>query len=592
MSERFSEDRPLEGDRRSGAPPAEEPGAGHAARSGDEDDLRLVVDAVPALLALVDRKGRYRFNNRLYQEWFGRPHEKLAGCHLREVLGYDAFEEIRDSAATALAGETVSYEREVPYRDGGTRWVSAIYKPFRRRGKVEGFVAVVQDITERRREEREREALLRKEQAARRAAEVAAERSARLQELDRARLEEAERRSSEQLALLGEAERRARHDAEEANRARDDFLGVVSHELRTPLNAIVGWAHLLRDKTGEQALVARGIQVIERNAQAQTRLIEDLLDVSQIISGKLKLRRRLVDPAAVVRRAVEVIQPAADAKEVRLAIRVDGKLPGVVGDPDRLQQIAWNLLSNAVKFTLKGGRVEIALEGGPSDVRIAVSDTGAGIDPAFLPFVFDRFRQADSSAAREHGGLGLGLAIVRHLVELHGGSVRAESAGAGRGATFTVHLPIPAGRAPARPETCAHREDQASVPLSGMRVLVIEDELDAREVTAEMLRSFGAAVHAVGSSDEALEDIDRFGPDVLLADIAMPGEDGFALLRRVRALPSPYARIPAVALTAYAQDDDVRKAIFAGFQAHLAKPVDPTLLSFLLANAVGRELSP
>jgi len=447
VSERFSDDRPPAGDRHSGAPHDEEPGAGQAARSGDEDDLRLVADAVPALLALVDKEGRYRFSNRLYEEWFGHPREEIAGCHLREVLGYDAFEEIRDSAAAALAGETVSYEREVPYRDGGARWVSAIYKPVRRRGKVEGFVAVVQDITERRREEREREELLREEQAARRAAEAAAARSARLQELDRARLDEAERRSNEQLAVLCEAERRARHQAEEANRAKDEFLGVLSHELRTPLNAIVGWAHLLRGKAGEQALVERGIEVIERNARAQARLIEDLLDVSRIITGKLKLELRPVDAETVVRRAVEVIQPAADAKEVRLAIRVDGEIPAVAGDPDRLQQIAWNLLSNAVKFTLKGGQVEIELGRAASDVRLAVSDTGAGIDPAFLPFVFDRFRQADSSAARQHGGLGLGLAIVRHLVELHGGSVRAESAGAGRGATFTIHLPIPAGPA-------------------------------------------------------------------------------------------------------------------------------------------------
>lgn len=390
-------------------------------------------------------------------------------------------------------------------------------------------------------------------------------------------------------------------EAQEASRSKDEFLSVLSHELRTPLNAILGWATILAGKHGDPDRVTRGIEVIERNARAQVKIIEDILDVSRIITGKLRLERRPLDLEAVLKASIEVIGPTAYAKQVDVVCACDAPLPRINGDPDRLQQVAWNLLSNAVKFTPKGGRVELRVERANAAVVLRVSDTGPGISPDFLPYVFDRFRQADSSSSRSHGGLGLGLAIVRHLVEMHGGSVSAESPGALGGATLTVTLPASeefeaerdtdAGTTSARISLLEIDAARTPADLRGLRVLVVDDELDARDLIASSLADRGADVCTVASASEALAELPHFKPDVIVSDIGMPGEDGHSLLRRVRSLPPPLGRIPAVALTAYARPDDARRAFLAGFQMHVSKPVEPAALATVVANLGGRVSS-
>ena len=398
------------------------------------------------------------------------------------------------------------------------------------------------------------------------------------------------RASHEAIARAHEANRLS----EQANRAKDEFLGVVSHELRTPLNAILGWSQLLRgDKVVNSTILTKGLAVIERNSRAQVKLIEDILDVSRIISGKLKLELRPIDLDGVLRAAVEVIRPAADAKSV--ALRADGSGGALVlGDPDRLQQVLWNLLSNAVKFTPAGGHVDAAIERVGRNLRVVVTDSGKGIDPDFLPYVFERFRQADSSTTRRHGGLGLGLAIVRHVVELHGGSVRAASAGLDRGSTFVIKLPIHVGggegtdREPSvrvMPDT----EPGVMARLDGIRVLVVDDELDAREVLGTILTAAGAEVELAASAYEALESLASFAPDVLVSDVGMPGDDGYALIRQVRGGVSRFSRVPALALTAYASPEDARRAVLAGFDTHLSKPVEPAMLTAVVSRLFGKE---
>jgi signal transduction histidine kinase/ActR/RegA family two-component response regulator len=394
-------------------------------------------------------------------------------------------------------------------------------------------------------------------------------------------------------ARLYDVEHRTRLAAEAANRAKDEFLGVVSHELRTPLTAILGWAQILRSREHDAAKCKRGLEVIERNARAQMRIVEDILDVSRIIAGKLKLELKPTDLLDIVKSAADVVRPAADAKGVELRVTPPAEnIPLVAGDADRLQQIVWNLLSNAVRFTDRDGTVEVTLGRSASSVMLTVIDNGAGIEPALMPYIFDRFRQADASAARRHSGLGLGLAIVRHLAELHGGSVHAESDGIGMGARFMLSLPVPAVAAAARKAGTALPPRVPTplppgVSLDGLRVLLVEDDADARGVLVEVLSAYSAIVRPVDSAEAAIQALDEFAPDVLLTDIGLPGEDGFALLGRVRALPSPNHLVPAVALTAYARDADVRRALGAGFHAHLAKPVGPERLSAALATAAG-----
>jgi PAS domain S-box-containing protein len=390
-------------------------------------------------------------------------------------------------------------------------------------------------------------------------------------------------------ARLYKASQEARQAAEAANRAKDEFLATLSHELRTPLSPILGWVRLLRSGDLDAAASARGLEVIERNVRAQTQLIEDLLDVSRIITGKLRLEVRPMDLVAVVEAGIEAVRPAADAKVIRIESRLDPKAAAMVGDPDRLQQVVWNLVSNAVKFTPKEGRVEVELARVDAHARLRVTDTGTGIPQTFLPHVFDRLRQADSTSTRAHGGLGIGLAIVRHLVELHGGTVAAESAGDGKGAVFTVELPISAASGAQRtaPDSAA---EEGSVRLDGVRVMVVDDEADTRDLLSFSLRNYGAEVTALGSASEALAAIQRDKPDVLVSDIGLPGDDGYALIRQVRALDEDRGgRVPAAALTAYAKDEDRHRAIAAGFQAHVPKPVELAELANVVASLAGRE---
>jgi signal transduction histidine kinase/ActR/RegA family two-component response regulator len=376
-------------------------------------------------------------------------------------------------------------------------------------------------------------------------------------------------------------EQAARREAEEANRLKDEFLATMSHELRTPLTAILGWASIVR-KSPSPSIVERAMSTIERNARTQARLIDDILDVSRIIRGRLRLEVGHVSVESLLREAVNAVAPAADAKGVRIDAPDATGAGDIVADPNRLQQVVWNLLSNAVKFTPPGGRVELSVQRDRERLTMCVRDTGEGIPAEFLPYVFERFRQFDGSTTRSHAGLGLGLAIVRHLVELHGGSVFATSDGPGRGATFLVRLPLrahwppePLGPPPSLANSLASVPALASASLEGLRVVAVDDEQDARDLLGNLLRDAGADVRVAASADEGLRAVVDHAPHVLVSDIGMPDEDGYALLRRVRALPlAKGGSVPAVALTAYVRHDDVARAIAAGFARHVAKPVE------------------
>jgi CheY-like chemotaxis protein/two-component sensor histidine kinase len=380
--------------------------------------------------------------------------------------------------------------------------------------------------------------------------------------------------------------------AEEANRLKDEFLAVLSHELRTPLNAILGWARMLRAGMLKDDDVGRALETIERNAQAQAQLIEDLLDVSRIVSGKLRLEMRTVDIGDVVSEAIDTVRPTADARGVVLTSAISPVGP-VSGDAQRLQQVIWNLLSNSIKFSPRGGAVNVRVENGPANVRIVVGDTGQGIDADLLPYVFDRFRQGASSPGKaRRKGLGLGLAIVRHLVEAHGGSVSAASDGPGKGATFTVELPLMVGAIEAlhAPETYAQRL-QTSLSLDGISVLVVDDEADARDLLLIALRQYGADVRVAVSADDAEALLAERCPDVLVSDIEMPDVNGYDLIRRLRRSDrAELRRLPAVALTAYARTEDRMKALLAGFQTHVPKPVEPAELVTVIASLALRTM--
>jgi PAS domain S-box-containing protein len=384
-------------------------------------------------------------------------------------------------------------------------------------------------------------------------------------------------------------------EAKEANRLKDEFLAVLSHELRTPLNAIVGYARLLRGDVLSKQKAARGLEILERNATWLTQIVEDVLDISRIVSGKIRLDVQPVDLSLIVENAVATIQPAADAKGIRVQSIADPQVGPVSGDPGRLQQVVWNLLSNAVKFTPKNGRVQVRVERVNSHVEIIVSDTGVGIHPDFLSHVFERFRQADAGTTRKSGGLGLGLAIVRHIVEMHGGSVEASSAGEGEGATFTVRLPlmIVYSHGAAAPREHPRTERRPSVlelaDLTGVRVLAIDDEEDALTLMREILEAAGATVTTLGTPVGAIERIEAARPDVLVVDLGMPEIDGFSLIARIRSSPNSAVRdVPAVALTAFARAEDRTKALRSGFEMHLSKPVDPAELVASIATLARR----
>ncbi|PSN16009.1 hypothetical protein C7293_04740 [filamentous cyanobacterium CCT1] len=395
-------------------------------------------------------------------------------------------------------------------------------------------------------------------------------------------------------ARLYQDEQTARSEAEAANRIKDEFLAVLSHELRSPLNPILGWSQLLQKREPDPDTLLRGLQTIERNAKLQTQLIADLLDVSRILQGKLNLDVAPVQLKATVEAAIETVRLAAEAKAIRLHTQLDAELPPVLGDAGRLQQVVWNLLSNAVKFTPEGGQVEVRLEVvgyGSVYAQLTVSDTGQGITPEFIPYIFDRFRQADSKTTRQFGGLGLGLAIVRQLVELHGGTIAAISPGEGLGSTFTVRLPLPTNlKAVVQGAVDALRYSALPTRLTGVRILVVEDEADARELLLLVLEQAGAVVTAVTSAAEALQRLPQLELDVLISDIAMPDVDGYMLLKQMRSQLTRQGKPPtfkAVALTAYAGEINQQQAIAAGFERHLSKPFEPAELVTAIAALLG-----
>ena len=411
-------------------------------------------------------------------------------------------------------------------------------------------------------------------------------------------LEIAERKQAEeQRAEMLVREQAARTEAEQANRTKDEFLATLSHELRTPLTAILGWSHLVRTGKLEPVQLARALETIERNARSQSQLIDDLLDVSRIITGKLQIEPRAVDLCSIIEGAVEAVRPSFEVKSITLETALEAEACFVLGDANRLQQVFWNLLSNAVKFTPESGTVRIETKRMAPMVRVSVSDSGIGIKPEFLPFIFDRFRQADGSTTRVHGGLGLGLSIVKHLVQMHSGSVQVESQGQNKGAVFSVDFPLASASAKVvSPNGAPKDAEMGSLPagfsriLEGLRILVVDDEADARELVRAILSGCGGEVNCCESAAEALDAIRDWKPDLLVSDIGMPNEDGYSLIKKVRKLRSKRSTLPAVALTAYATKEDKARALATGFTMHVAKPIEPETLVMSIASTVGRKM--
>ena len=415
--------------------------------------------------------------------------------------------------------------------------------------------------------------------------------------MDNARLYEAAKKARTEAEKAAAENERLYRQAEESSRLKEEFLATISHELRTPLSAILGWARMLRLGQLTPENTAKALDTIERNARAQAQLVDDLLDVSRIITGKLRMDVRPADPDSFIDAAVDAVRPAAEAKGVRVQKVTDTGTVSIPGDPVRLQQVVWNLLANAIKFTPRGGRVQIRSERVNSHLEIIVSDTGSGISPDFLPHVFDRFRQADQKTSRQHGGMGLGLAIVRHLVEMHGGTVRADSEGEGKGATFTVMLPItpvyqvdssggrvhPGARDLLPPDDSTDR-------LDGLRILVVDDEPDTRDLLKQGLEYCGATVEVAGSAAEAIDSLQIWLPDILISDIGMPGTDGYDFIRQVRNLPPQRGgKVAAIALTAYTRIEDRLQALRAGYDMHVPKPVELTELVAVAATVARRN---
>lgn len=512
-----------------------------------EHRFRDLIDAMPLCLWAATPEGRITHCNRVFLEHVGRSLETCA-----EGGGFqDVHPDEREAAERAFADAlAIGQPFELRFRlrrarDDAYRWhLGRCVPEHDEQGRVAGWIFTATDV-------------------------------------------DAEKRGEEMRRLLLARERQARAAAEEAMRSKDQFLATLSHDLRTPLGAILGWTHLLRrGKLGEGG-EARALEVIERNAQAQAALVEDLLDVSRVVNGKLRLDVRPADVLGAVSAAVDAMRPAAGAKRIDLSLRPDSPPERFPCDPRRLQQVVWNLVSNAIKFTPAGGRVEVRVASRDGELEVEVKDDGAGIAPEFLPHVFERFTQAAASGSRK-GGLGLGLAIVRHLVELHGGVVEARSEGQGKGAAFTVRLPAGA-RAAATPEPAGAGEvpaaQRAAPRVDGVRVLLVEDDPDARELLAGVLDERGASVVAAASTDEAFRAFEREPPQVLVCDLGLQGEDGYALLSRIRALaPEHGGDVPAAAITARAAPEDVRRALDVGFQRHLAKPFDPSELPALVAD--------
>ena len=525
------------------------------ARHASEEQLRKVLEEQAYLAAIVessddaiiskDLNGVVRSCNAAAERMFGYSAAELVGKPIRLIIPADRQAEEDDIIARLRRGERMDHFQTVRRaKDGRLIDVSLTVSPVRdASGRVVGASKIARDVTEQKRAAAERERLL-------------------------------------------EAERAARAEAERANRVKDDFVAMVSHELRTPLNAMLGWTQLMKRGRNDPALIQRGIDVVARNSRLQAQLISDLLDISRIVAGKLQLETRSVDLGAIVGQSLETMEEEARTKGVVIEPSLDDAGSLVSGDASRLQQICWNLLSNAVKFTPRGGRVSVRLTFDGPWARLEVADTGVGIRPEFLPHVFDRFQQADRSITRQFGGLGLGLSIVKHLVELHGGAVEAASEGEGKGATFTVTLPVLSDMT----EQERRREPAASVDagvaLDAIRLLVVEDEADTLEFLRRLLTTHGATVLTAATASEALSLVRDERPDLMISDIGLPEMDGYDLIQNVRRQPSPGRDIPAIALTAYARIEDRTRALRAGYQAHIAKPVEPSELLAMIASFV------
>jgi len=510
---------------------------------GVEARLAFVADRVPVFIAQLDEHERYVFVNRPYAGYYGRRPEDIVGRHLREVAGEQAYADLRPRVQGVFGeGRDAIWETA----EGAKHFQFRATLARDDDGHTHGLLLVGTDITKRKLTEVELE--------------------------------------------------RAKRDAEAASRAKDDFLAVLSHELRTPLTAVYGWARMLRSGKLHAEDAERALDAIVRNANAQVQLIDDLLDVSRITAGKMRLDVRPVDLEAVIRAAIDAVRPAADLKEIRLQCVLDPRAVGITGDPGRLQQVVWNLLINAVKFTPKRGRVQVHLQRANSHVEVVVSDTGQGISEEQLPHLFERFHQADSTSTRSHTGLGLGLALVRHLVELHGGKVTAESPGAGQGATFTVELPVATvhreqdGEARVHPTAELALLSTAEPPLRGLRVLVVDDDRDSLDLVHTILVSLGAEARECASASEGLTVVQEWRPHVLMCDIEMPGEDGYTFIRKLRALDlTKGGKTPALALTAYGRVEDRLRTLSAGYSMHVPKPVDPAELGVIVASLAGRS---
>ena len=518
--------------------------------------FRGLTDLLPLCVWAAGRDGRIHYCNKAWLLYTGMSPQRANLADHLEVIHPDDRARVDAAWRQALeqGGELVVEYRLRRASDGSYRWHLGRAVPERGPGGVVGWVATATDIEDHKRAE-----LL--------------------------------------LAELAERAESARVEAEAANRMKDQFLATVSHELRTPLNAIFGWVRLLRANKLDRAGTGRALETIERNTRIQTQLVEDLLDVARIISGKLRLERKSVSPADVVRAAIEATRLSAEAKGVQLEVSIDPVPCRLDGDSSRLEQVVWNLISNAIKFTPRGGHIDVALRvEGDTHALIEVTDTGKGIEPDFLPFIFDRFRQADSSTRRAQGGLGLGLAIARHIVELHAGAVEVVSEGPGRGARFTVRLPVDAvGEAVASMAAASRESGSFDMigSLDGLSVVLVDDDDDARELMVTVLEGYGVHVTACSTAAEAFEAVRRERPQILLSDIGMPGENGYDLIRRVRRLPADDGgQVTAIALTGFARSEDGAEAMRAGFQLHLAKPIDPAHLLAIIHQLIADEQVP
>jgi PAS domain S-box-containing protein len=516
--------------------------------------MKATLESTADGILVTDRAGRVTTFNQQFLEIWGLPHDTVAGGQHGELVRRVAHlfsepEAVLDRIDAVYSSTTEALDT-LALADG--RWFERFSRPQYIDGQSVGRVWSYRDISAR-------------------------------------------KHAEDTLRGIVEAERKARAEIDRVSRLKDEFLATLSHELRTPLTAILGWAKVLLVKRDDAASLGRGLDAIARNAKAQAHLIDDLLDMNRIASGKLRLEVQPTDLASVVEAAVEAARPSAEAKGIRLQTLLS-PLPGpVAGDPHRLQQVIWNLLSNAIKFTPRGGRIEVALERVESHIEISVRDDGIGIEPHFLPQVFDRFRQADASTTRSHGGLGLGLSIARQLVEMHGGSVRATSAGLDQGATFVVALPLDALRRLSKRTRSAGAgataKGHAGPSLAGLRILVVDDEADARQLVEQLLRDADAEVHSAASAAEALILLESMHPDVVLSDIGMPECDGYQFIRQVRALSAEHGgRTPAIALTAFARAEDRIRTMVAGYQVHLSKPVEPNELLSAVASLSDRAV--